>query len=289
MTTLDTDILAPERSGVTGTTRRSKSAGTRKLAAGGFIITALLAASFLVPWLTNVDPTAQNLGQQLTPPSGDHWFGTDQLGRDVFVRSMYAARIDIPLALLGALIPAAIGSVLGLLAGYAGKWADTLIMRIGDILQSFPSYIFLIVVAFVVGPGVGAFLAAAATISWVNYARLVRSQVLVLRELDYVHAARLSGLGSRRVAFKHVLPNSLPQVIVYFASDAVLSLTFLAGLSFLSLGISEPTPEWGLMVLAGKEYLGTASWVITFPGLLIVLTGGAFALISDGLDERTRV
>lgn len=268
--------------------RRRRKPGSVKFAAGGGTLLALLAASFAVPALMNVDPITQDLAAQLQPPSGEHWFGTDQLGRDMFVRCMYAARIDIPLALLGALIPATIGCLLGLIAGFTGKWVDTILMRLGDVLQSFPSYVFLIMVAFVVGPGAGAFLVAAATIAWVNYARLIRSQVLLLRELDFVHAARLSGIGQRRVAVLHVLPNAIPQVIVFFASDAVLSLTFLAGLSFLGLGIAEPTAEWGLMVLGGKDYLGTASWVTTFPGLLIVLTGGALALISDGLDERNR-
>lgn len=268
---------------------RSRRPGLRRLLLGIGILVALLLASFVVPTIFRIDPEAQYLSQQLQPPSPAHLFGTDNLGRDVFVRCMYAARIDIPLALLGALIPALIGCIAGLVAGVAGRWVDTGIMRLGDILQSFPTYIFLVIIAFLVGPGVAAFLVAAAVIAWVNYARLVRSQVLVLRELDFVAAARLSGLGSRRVAMRHVLPNAMPQVIVYFASDAVLSLTFLAGLSFLGLGIADPTPEWGLMALGGKEYLGVASWITVFPGLMIVLTGIAFALVSDGIDERTRV
>lgn len=268
---------------------RSRRAGSRKLFMGFGILLALVVAAYLVPALSGIDPTAQHLDQRLVAPSGAHLFGTDDLGRDVFVRSIAAARVDLPLAVLGALIPAIIGCVLGLVAGYAGRLVDTIVMRLGDILQSLPSYIFLIIVAFIVGPGVTAFLIAAAVISWVIYARLIRSQVLVLRELDYVHAARLSGLGARRVLLRHVLPNALPQVIVYLAADAVLSLTFLAGLSFLGLGIPEPTPEWGLMVRSGTLYLGTSWWLSTFPGLMIVLTGGALALVSDGLDERGRV
>ena len=268
---------------------RSRRAGSRKLLIGFGVLLALVAAAYLVPAVSGIDPTAQHLEQRLVAPSGAHLFGTDDLGRDVFVRSMAAARVDLPLAVLGALIPAIIGCVLGLVAGYAGRLVDTVVMRLGDILQSLPSYIFLIIVAFIVGPGVAAFLIAAAVISWVIYARLIRSQVLVLRELDYVHAARLSGLGPPRVLLRHVLPNALPQVIVYLAADAVLSLTFLAGLSFLGLGIPEPTPEWGLMIRSGTLFLGTSWWLSTFPGLMIVLTGGALALVSDGLDERGRV
>lgn len=268
---------------------RSRRAGSRKLLIGFGVLLAFVVAAYLVPAVSGIDPTAQHLEQRLVAPSGAHLFGTDDLGRDVFVRSMAAARVDLPLAVLGALIPAIIGCVLGLVAGYAGRLVDTVVMRLGDILQSLPSYIFLIIVAFIVGPGVAAFLIAAAVISWVIYARLIRSQVLVLRELDYVHAARLSGLGAPRVLLRHVLPNALPQVIVYLAADAVLSLTFLAGLSFLGLGIPEPSPEWGLMIRSGTLFLGTSWWLSTFPGLMIVLTGGALALVSDGLDERGRV
>jgi len=268
---------------------RSRLTGSRKLLIGFGVLLAFVVAAYLVPAVSGIDPTAQHLDQRLVAPSGAHLFGTDDLGRDVFVRSMAAARVDLPLAVLGALIPAIIGCVLGLVAGYAGRLVDTVVMRLGDILQSLPSYIFLIIVAFIVGPGVAAFLIAAAVISWVIYARLIRSQVLVLRELDYVHAARLSGLGAPRVLLRHVLPNALPQVIVYLAADAVLSLTFLAGLSFLGLGIPEPTPEWGLMIRSGTLFLGTSWWLSTFPGLMIVLTGGALALVSDGLDERGRV
>ena len=181
---------------------RSRRPGLRRLLLGVGILVTLLVASFVVPAIFRIDPEAQYLSQQLQPPSTAHLFGTDNLGRDVVVRCMFAARIDIPLALLGALIPALIGCIAGLVAGVAGRWVDTGIMRLGDILQSFPTYIFLVIIAFLVGPGVAAFLVAAAVIAWVNYARLVRSQVLVLRELDFVAAARLSGLGSRRVALR---------------------------------------------------------------------------------------
>lgn len=268
---------------------RRQGTGSRKLVAGIVILVALLFAGTLVPALLHIDPTAQNLAQRLMSPSAQHPFGTDDLGRDILIRCIAAAVVDIPLALLGSIIPAVIGSALGLVAGFGGRVVDAIVMRLGDILQSLPSYVFLIAVAFIVGPGVGAFLVAAAFISWVIYARLIRSQVLVLRELDFVHAARLSGIGIVRVLARHVLPNAVPQVIVYLAADMVISLTYLAGLSFLGLGVPAPTPEWGLMVKDGTLYLGTAWWMATFPGLFIVLTGGALAFISDALDERGRL
>ena len=266
-----------------------RGTGSRKLGAGIVVLVGLLVAGALVPALLQIDPTAQNLAQRLMAPSAQHPFGTDDLGRDILIRCVAAALVDIPLALLGSIIPAMIGSALGLIAGFGGRVVDTIVMRFGDILQSLPSYVFLIAVAFIVGPGVGAFLVAAAFISWVIYARLIRSQVLVLRELDFVHAARLSGIGTPRVLARHVLPNAIPQVIVYLAADMVISLTYLAGLSFLGLGVPAPTPEWGLMVKDGTLYLGSAWWMATFPGLFIVLTGGALAFISDALDERGRL
>ncbi len=268
---------------------RRRGTGSRKLVAGVVILVVLLVTGTLLPALLHIDPTAQNLAQRLMAPSVQHPFGTDDLGRDILIRCLAAAVVDIPLALLGSIIPAVIGSALGLVAGFGGRVVDAIVMRLGDILQSLPSYVFLIAVAFIVGPGVGAFLVAAAFISWVIYARLIRSQVLVLRELDFVHAARLSGIGIVRVLAGHVLPNAVPQVIVYLAADMVISLTYLAGLSFLGLGVPAPTPEWGLMVKDGTLYLGTAWWMATFPGLFIVLTGGALAFISDALDERGRL
>jgi peptide/nickel transport system permease protein len=286
VTSLSADPLPPA---VIARPLRTHAPGSRKLAAGVAILALLLLGGLLVPRLLGIDPTAQHLDARLLAPSLDHPFGTDNLGRDEFTRCLAAALVDIPLALLGSLIPAAIGSVLGLVSGYGGRLVDAFVMRLGDVLQSLPSYVFLIAVAFIVGPGVGAFLVAAAVISWVIYARLIRSQVLVLRELDYVHAARLSGLGPVRVLVRHVLPNAVPQVIVYLAADMVISLTYLAGLSFLGLGVAEPTPEWGLMIRNGTLYLGTSWWMATFPGLMMVLTGGALAFISDALDERGRV
>ena len=161
-------------------------------------------------------------------------------------------------------------------------------MRLADIVQAFPSYVLFLVVAFVVGPGPTAFITAAIVLAWASYARLVRAQVLVIRELEYVLAARTSGLGRIRVLVRHVLPNALPQAVVYFASDFVLALLALAGLSFLGLGIGQPTPEWGSMIATGQQYLRSAWWLATIPGLAIVLVGGAFSLVSEGIDDRVR-
>ncbi|MFD1715025.1 ABC transporter permease [Amnibacterium flavum] len=259
-----------------------------KVVIGVSVLLLMLVAGYIVPAVTGFTELAQDLGNRLQPPSTAHPFGTDDLGRDVFVRALYAARLDLPLAIAGALLPAAIGTTIGLIAGYSGRIVDTVLMRIGDFVQAFPSYVLLVVVAYIVGPGIGSFLLAVGVISWVAYARLIRSQVLVIRELDYVHSARLAGLGRGRVMTRHVLPNALSQTLVFMASDATLSLLFLSGISFLGLGIAAPTPEWGGMINEGRLYLATAWWLTTFPGLMLVLAAGAFVLISDGLDDRNR-
>jgi peptide/nickel transport system permease protein len=277
---------APGTSTGTGR-RRPKHSRAVKLWTGIGILVVLLAAGLIVNLTT--DPIAQDLTQRLLPPSLAHPFGTDELGRSVFIRSLAASTLDIPLAIGAAVIPAVIGTLLGLLAGYGGRVADPVVMRVGDMLQAFPSYVLMIVVVFIVGPGIGAFLIAIAIINWVAYARLVRSQVLVIREQDYVHAARIGGLGGPRVALRHVLPNALPQVIVYLASDAVLALILLSGLSFLGLGVASPTPEWGLMISQGRLFVQTAWWLTLFPGLMIVAAAAAFSLISDALDDWSRV
>jgi peptide/nickel transport system permease protein len=267
--------------------RRRVRHRSAKLWTGITILVVMVAAGAVMNMTT--DPIAQDLTQRLLPPSLTNPFGTDELGRSVFVRAIAATTLDIPLAMGAAFLPAIIGTLLGLLAGYGGRIADTLIMRVGDMLQAFPSYVLMIVVVFIIGPGINAFLVAIAIINWVAYARLVRSQVLVIREMDYVHAARVGGLGGARVALRHVLPNALPQVIVYLAADAVLALILLSGLSFLGLGVPAPTPEWGLMIDQGRLFVQTAWWLTAFPGLMIVLAAAAFSLISDALDDWSRV
>lgn len=259
-----------------------------KLVVGIALLAIMFAAGWVVPALAGFSVLDQDLGQRLLPPSPQHLFGTDEFGRDILVRSLYAARIDLPLAVLGAMIPAAIGTTIGLIAGYSGRIVDTILMRTGDFLQAFPSYVLLVVVAYIMGPGIGSFLLATGVIAWVAYARLIRSQVQVIRELDYVHSARLAGFGRVRIMFRHVLPNSMSQTIVFMASDATLALLFLSGISFLGLGIPAPTPEWGQMISAGQLYLSTAWWIIAFPGLMLMLAAGSFVLMSDGLDDRTR-
>ncbi|GAB3597452.1 ABC transporter permease [Microbacterium tumbae] len=257
--------------------------------AGGSLVLIIVGAGLLAPWLGLQDPIAQNLGERLAPPSVSHLLGTDAFGRDVFSRVVYAARIDVPLAVLGALLPALVGTALGTLAAVGGRAADYVIMRVGELAQAFPAYIFFIVAAFVVGPGVSTFLAAALLVTWVSYARIVRAQTLVTREADFMKAAHTSGIARWRVVVRHLVPNAIPQAVVYLASDVVFALVALSSLSYLGLGIAEPTPEWGNMIAAGQPYLRSAWWLSTVPGIMIVLVGIAFVLLSEGLDDVRRI
>jgi peptide/nickel transport system permease protein len=267
--------------------RRTREAGSRKIRFGLGITVSILVLSLAArPFLA--DPTEQHLKDRLLAPSADHWFGTDELGRDVFSRVVHAALVDLPIGLLCAALAALIGTLIGALAGSRGGWVDALIMRIADIVQAFPTYIFLVALVFALGAGTRSFIVAMVALGWVTYARLVRSEILRVRDLDFVSAAHLSGLSRTRVLFRHILPNSMGQVFVYLASDVVLVLLLLAGVSFFGLGVPPPTPEWGQMIAAGQKYLRDQWWIVTFPGLAIVVTGCAVAMVADGLEDRSR-
>jgi peptide/nickel transport system permease protein len=267
--------------------RRARAAGSRKIRFGLGVTAAIVVFSLVSrPFLA--DPTKQHLKDRLLPPSADHWFGTDELGRDVFSRVVHAVLVDLPIGVLCAALAALLGTLIGALAGSRGGWVDALIMRIADIVQAFPTYIFLVALVFALGAGTRSFIVAMVVLGWVTYARLVRSEILRVRDLDFVSAAHLSGFGRARVLFRHILPNSMGQVVVYLASDVVLVLLLLAGVSFFGLGVPPPTPEWGQMIAAGQKYLRDQWWIVTFPGLAIVIPGCAVALVADGLEDRTR-
>lgn len=267
---------------------RPRGPGRGKLLAGISILAVITLAGVLASVLSPHDPLAQDISSRLLAPSLQHPFGTDALGRDVFSRTLHAIRLDLPLALAGALLPGILGVVVGAVAGLAGPRTSRWIMRVADVTQAFPQYVLFILVAFVLSPGVTAFLVGVLLVSWVSYTRIVRSQVLTIRELDYYRAAVTSRSSRARVLFRHVLPNAMPQAIVYFTSDVVIALLALSGLSYLGLGVPQPTPEWGSMIADGQAYLRNAWWLTTFPGLAIVVSGLAFSLLNEGLDDRNR-
>ena len=259
-----------------------------KVKLGLLIVAVYIIAGVLGPELSPFDPDKPNILNRLKPPSDVHLLGTDQLGRDFLTRLLAAIRIDLPVAFAAAFFPMVLGTVLGALAGYYGKVADILVSRAADLVQAFPVYVFLLVLVFALGAGAVSFIIAATAIAWVGYARLVRGEILRLRSLEFVAAARVSGLPERTVLTTHVLPNALTQTLIYYMSDVVLMILVLSSLSFLGVGIQPPTAEWGRMIAEGQPFLTTHWWLPAAPGFLLMIFGIALSLIADGLDDWFR-
>lgn len=260
----------------------------KKVWVGCAIVAVYLLIALFAPMLAPYDPLAIEPVNRLASPDAAHILGTDELGRDIFSRLLYAARIDIPIGFLGALLPAILGTVLGALAGFFGRWVDTAIMRTADVVQAFPAYILVIVLVFALGQGASSIIIAFTVLAWVIYARIIRSEVLRVRERDYVHAARIAGLRRIRILRVHVFPNVINQTLVYLPNDIVFATLALAAFSFLGLGIPPPTPEWGAMIAEGQPFLRTNWWFATVPGLVIVGLGLGLSLIGEGLEEGLR-
>lgn len=259
-----------------------------KLWIGLGIALAFVAIAILAPLLAPYDPLAQDPVNRLASPSSAHLLGTDALGRDVLSRLIYATRVDLPIGLAAVLLPAAIGTLLGVLAGYFGRWPDGLIMRVSDLVQAFPAYILVIALVVAFGQGALSIIVAFTVLGWVVYARIVRTEVLRIRSLPYIQAAETAGLPSTRIIRRHILPNSIGQTLVYLPSDVVFATLGLAAFSFLGLGIPAPTAEWGSMIAAGQPYLQDQWWLAVAPGVMIVIYGFALSLIGDGLEEAQR-
>ena len=255
------------------------------LVAGLTIVGVMLLLAILAPVLTPYDPIAQDLQNTLQPPSSAHWLGTDKLGRDVLTRLLYGARVDLRIGFLAVLIPFVIGSVLGAIAGYFGGWLDNVIMRVVDVFYAFPLYILVIALVFVLGSGETSIYLAIALVSWVSYCKIVRGEVIVARQQDYVQAARLGGLSHARVLGRHIGPNVVSQAITYAMSDIIMDIMVIVTLGYLGLGITPPTAEWGGMIADAKEFITTLWWMAVLPGLAVVITGLGLSLIGDGLSD----
>ncbi len=256
---------------------------TRRIGLIGIVAITLLA--ILAPLVSPYDPTALNTGLGLTPPSLEHPFGTDQLGRDVFARVLYGARIDLQIGAIGVVIPLVIGVIVGLLAGYYGGWLDVLIGRVIDIVVAFPFLVLVIAIVAMLGPGLVNFYIAVSLVSWVAYARIVRGETLVAKRREYVLAARSLGYRDARIMFRHILPNVLPLIFVLAAIDVGAIVLLESALSFLGLGILPPTPSWGTMLTNGASYFVRAWWLVVSPGVMIFLTVLCLYLIGDGLRD----
>lgn len=249
------------------------------------VAAVMVAAGVFAPLLTAYDPIAQDYQSTLLPPSAKHPFGTDNLGRDLFARVLYGARIDLQIGLIATYVPLIYGLALGAIAGYVGGWFDTLLMRLVDVAIAFPFLVLIIVILAILGPGIQNMYIAVFAVAWTMYARLARADMLLIREQEYIMAARALGYGPLRIIFRHALPNLLGPSLVFSMADIVLNILLASSLSFLGMGVQPPTPEWGAIVADGRDFLLQAWWITTLPGIAIVITGLGFSLIGDGLSR----
>lgn len=255
------------------------------LLAGLILLAAFVALALLAPIVAPYDPILQNGDLRLQPPSWAHPFGTDNFGRDILSRVIWGTRVDLQIAVIGVVFPFMIGTVVGTLAGYLGGKVDTVFMRVIDIILAFPFLVLMLSIIAILGPGLTSFYIAMALVGWVSYARLIRAQMLVLKNADYAMAALSLGFSGPRIMFRHLLPNSIAGSVVFSMSDCVLVLLSGAAISYLGLGVQPPTAEWGIMVAEGQSFITTAWWITLFPGLSIVTLAFGFSLTGDGLGD----
>ena len=258
----------------------------RRLAmAGGAVILLLVVVGIAGPWMAPYDPLDQDLAKSLHGPSWEHWFGTDSFGRDILSRVLYGARISLLVGIASQGIAFSLGVAMGLVSGYYGGKVDALIMRLADVTLAFPTLLLLIAITAAFQPGLTVVFVAIGIVGWAGLARLVRSQTLVVRELDFVQAARALGMNDLRLLARHVLPNTLAPAIIAVTLGMAGAILLEAALSFIGLGAQPPTPSWGSMISDGRDFLRTAPWISVFPGLAIGLVVLGFNLFGDGLRD----
>lgn len=252
----------------------------------GIIITlAFVSMPIFAPLITPYKPDAMDYTSILSFPSPAHPFGTDDLGRDILSRVIYGSRIDLGVVAVVISLALGIGLTLGLAAGYLGGWLDNLIMRVVDVFMSIPYIVLAMAVAAALKPGLKSVIIAMSVAWWRGYARLARGEVLSIKEEQYVEAARAIGVNSLRIMFRHIVPNLVIPIVIYATLDMGSAILTLASLSFLGYGVQPPAPEWGAMITAARNYILNQWWLITFPGLAIMLVVLGFNLLGDGLRE----
>ncbi|MCI9678174.1 MAG: ABC transporter permease [Oscillospiraceae bacterium] len=256
--------------------------------AGGLIVLLMIIVSLFPAVFAPYDPLEVAPAARFIAPCVEHPFGTDFYGRDILSRVVYGARIDLLIGVLGTAIPLVVGSILGLLAGYYGGLLDSLLMRVNDVMMAFPFTILVIIIMTILGQGMQNIFIALWLVGWMSYARLVRSEVLVMKNAEFVQSAVVAGFTNARILFRHVLPNVISSAVVFAASDIVMCMITGASMSFLGLGIQPPSPEWGAILNEGRGYISTAWWITFFPGLTMALTGVGFSLLGDGLSDFLR-
>jgi peptide/nickel transport system permease protein len=247
------------------------------------VITFLIAgtSSFIAPY----DPGKTDVSLKLKPPSFQHLLGTDQLGRDIFSRMLYGSRVSLSVGFVAVAISILIGILVGAVAGYYGRWVDSLLMRFVDIMLCFPSFFLILTVVALLGPSLFKVMVVIGITSWMGTSRFVRAEFLSLRERDFVQAAKALGVKDKRIIFRHVLPNALAPVFVTATLDVATAILVEAGLSFLGFGVQPPAPSWGNILTEGRTYIFDAWWLTLFPGLAILITVLSFNLLGEGLRD----
>ena len=262
-----------------------KDRTTLKLGFFLILVAGLLFVACFGQYIVPYDPYAQDLSNALQPPSGSHLLGTDRYGRDLFSRIIIGAQTTIFSALALVAGITIVGTVIGVICGYVGGWIDSLIMRISDIFLAFPEMVFAIAIAGVLNGGIWSAAIAVGLIAWPRYARVARSQVLAMKNHQYMNAAKLMGTRWYKVILKHIMPNILGPIVVTAALDVGAMIMNLAGLSYLGLGVVPPTPEWGSMMSEGRSMLQTSPWIVLAPGLAIFITVIIFNLLGDTVRD----
>ena len=260
---------------------------TNPAALVGLVIVALLILmAIFAPMLAGgISPLEQNLASRLAPPSASHWFGTDELGRDIFARTLHGARVTLTIVALVSVVVAPIGLGVGTLAGYLGGWVEALLMRITDIFLAFPRLVLALAFAAALGPGIENAVIAISLTAWPPYARVARSETVTIAKSDFILAVVMQGASTWRVLFKHIVPLCLSSVIVRLTLDMAGIILTAAGLGFLGLGAQPPAAEWGAMVSAGRDVILDQWWVATIPGIAIFIVSLGFNLLGDGLRD----
>jgi peptide/nickel transport system permease protein len=268
------------------------AAGRRRvrwpLVIGGTILGLFVLLSVLPGVFAPYNPLNLDYQTILKPPSLAHPFGTDNLGRDMLSRVIWATRIDLQIALFATLFPLLFGTLVGALVGYYGGWLDAVFGRLVDLIVTFPFLVLVIAVVAVLGPGLLNMYIAVSAVGWVFYAQLMRAGIQVQKQSDYAAAARVLGYDEPRIIFRHLLPNAITPIIVYWMTDMALAILLGSSLGYLGLGAQPPTAEWGVIIADGKNFMSTGWWIGIFPGIAIVLAGVGFSLVGDSIADLFR-
>lgn len=252
---------------------------------GGAIVIALFVISLLAPLLAPYDPSAINAWQVLTPPTWQHWFGTDELGRDVLSRVLYGSRVSLKVGFVAVGIAVCIGSTVGIIAGYFSGIVDTVLMRLVDIMLCFPAFFLILAIITFLEPSIWYIMMVIGATGWMGVSRLVRAETLSIREMDFILAARCIGCSNTRIMLRHILPNVLSPVLVSATLGVAGAILTESALSFLGIGVQPPTPSWGNILTSGKDYIEFAWWLSLFPGLAILVTVLSYNLLGEGIRD----